>query len=222
VKRNNFLILGNGADINEIDFNQIDVSFITGGVNRIYLRYIPEYYYIYDLVNIMPDFPIKENIIYTHTSKLSEYLRENVNNTDIFHAFPCNEYTTEFVIINDKIKCNHSAINMLIRILNDYLFSTDDNYFYVCGVPLLESEGHFYDESINHTPQKVLDKIYNDFIRLAHRGYKIVSCMKESKLNNLFPNEDKSILYNFKEKKYNFKSKDKIFDIIKRREYALS
>jgi len=84
---------------------------------------------------------------------------------------------------------------MLIRILNDYIHKGDDNYFYLCGVPLLESEGHFYDESINHTPQEVLDKIYNDFIRLRHKGYNIISLMEKSKLNELFPVKSKEILY---------------------------
>jgi hypothetical protein len=195
MKRNKFLILGNGADINDLDFDKIDNEFITAGVSRIYLKYMPDYYYIYDLIDIMPEFPLKTCMIFTHTSKLSEYLRENVNNTNIFHCYPCPEYTTNFSINGKEYKCTHSVVNMLIRILNDYLCMDEDNYFYLCGVPLLESVGHFYDESINHTPQKVLDKIYNDFIRLKHKGYNIISCMKESKLNDLFPVEDKSILY---------------------------
>ena len=198
--KNNFLILGNGADINELDFDKISESFITGGVNRIFYKFIPDFYYVYDLINIMQDFPIKNYCLMTHNSKLSEYMRENVNNTNIFSCFPVPEYTEEFNINGQDYKCNHSAVNMLIRILNDYIYCDDDNYFYICGVPLLESEGHFYDESINSTPQKVLDKIYNDFIRLKHKGYNIISLMEKSKLNDLFTVESKEILY--KESKY--------------------
>jgi hypothetical protein len=208
--RNNFLILGNGLDINEIDFETIDINLISGGVNRIYFRFIPEFYFIYDLVDIMPDFPLKEYWIYTYTPKLSEYLRENVNKKTIFTSFPFPEYTQDFTINGKNKNCNFSALNMLIRVLNDYLYKGDNNYFYICGCPLDEKIGHFYDESINQTSQKTLDNIYNDFIRLAWNNYKIISVMEESKLNDLFPNEDKNILYNFEEKEYNFKSKEAI------------
>lgn len=191
INRNNILILGNGADINELDFNKIDDEFITAGVNRIYFKYMPEYYFIYDLIDIMPDFPKKEYEIYTHTSKLSQYLRENVNNKTIFTAFPFPEYIH-----------NHSAVNMLIRAMNDYVYEGEDNYFYICGCPLLESKGHFYDESINTTSQKTLDGIYEDFVKLKRKGYKLISCMEASKLNDLFPMENKEILYNYKEVSY--------------------
>jgi hypothetical protein len=221
--RNNFLILGNGADINEIDFDKIDGNLATGGVNRIYLKYLPEHYFIYDLIEIMPDIPkLSGYCFYTHTSKLVEYLKENVNNTNIFMSFPEYNYTTEFDIKGHRIKCNHSPVNFLIRIIDDYLYNDDENYFYICGVPLLERVGHFYDEAINHTPQKVLDRIFNDFIRLAWQGYNIISCMKESKLNDIFPNEDKNILYNFKEKEYIYPNNTHILNYIKERKYALS
>ncbi len=200
--RNNFLILGNGADINELDFNRIDKQLITGGVNRIYLKFMPMVYYIYDLISIMPAFPDKEYKIYTHNSKLSQYMRDNVNNINTFFSFPIPEYTKEFRINGQEYKCNHSSVNMLIRILNDYIYKSDNNYFYICGVPLLEDIGHFYNEEINQTPQKVLDKIFNDFIRLREKGYKIISCMEKSLLNKLFPVENKNILYDFKEKTY--------------------
>jgi len=192
---NNFLILGNGADINELDFDKIDEGLITAGVNRIYMKFMPEYYYIYDLVDIMPDFPDKECRIITHTSKLQQYLHDTVNNTNVFMSYPMPEYTQKFVLNGQEYKCNHSSVNMLIRILNNYIYKGFENIFYICGVPLLENIGHFYDDSINKTSQKVLDKIYNDFIRLKHNGHKIISCMKKSLLNELFPVENKEILY---------------------------
>ena len=57
IQKNKILILGNGADINDIDFSRLDSSFITAGVNRIYKKHIPEYYFIYDLKDIVPELP---------------------------------------------------------------------------------------------------------------------------------------------------------------------
>lgn len=197
---NKFLILGTGADINDIDFDRIDDSFITAGVNRIYEKFIPEYYYIYDLKDVL----IKDGIavslpegihtICTHPDKLYEYMSKRKNYKQNFFTYYDPLYTATFTHNGDEYECNQSSINYLIRMLNDRFFSGGDNVFFLAGVPLLESVGHFYSGT-GKTTQVVLNRFYNDFIRLKNLGYNIFSIMKESKLNDLFPTEDINMIY---------------------------
>lgn len=197
LQKNKILILGNGADINDIDFSRVDSSFITAGVNRIYKKHIPEYYFIYDLKDIVPELPDTVTNIHTVKNKYEELLRDNTkdltNKTFIINEY--NNYSKVFNIHDAVLDCNFSAVNYLIRLLDDIIYKDDINYFYICGCPLLESVGHFYDESINATPQKTLDNIYKDFLRLAYKKYNMISLMKQSKLNNILPVYDKDILY---------------------------
>lgn len=217
-QKNKILLLGNGADINDIDFTKIDDSFIIAGVNRIYKKYIPEYYFIYDLIEIMPEIPDNVTTIHTVKNKYHQYIEHDTsdkrNKTFVINDY---SYYTQIFNIQDKVlQCNFSPVNFLIRLIDDILFMNDVNYFYIAGVPLLENVGHFYDESINKTEQKTLDKIYNDFLRLAYKNYHMISVMKESKLNNILPVIDKDILYYNEFKTFSLLDKTLIYEEAKK------
>ena len=217
-QKNKILILGNGADINNIDFDRIDGSFIVAGVNRIYKKHIPDYYFIYDLIDIMPEIPNGITKIHTVKNKYEQYINSDTSDKSN-KTFVINDYTnyTKIFNIHDKVmECNFSAVNYLIRLLDDVIYEQDINYFYIAGVPLLESVGHFYDEKINKTEQKTLDKIYNDFLRLAYNNYHMVSVMPESKLNTIIPVIDKDILYYNEFKTFNNVDKKAIYEEAKK------
>lgn len=192
---NKFLILGTGADINDIDFSKIDKSFITGGVNKIYKKIIPDYYYIYDMKEVMPEVPDEIEVVYTHPDKLYEYLYITKNYIQNFCTYYDSDYTPTFYKSNKEYECNQSSVNYLIRVLNDYLFKDQENVFYMVGVPLLENVGHFYEEEKVTTTQRSLDRFYNDFMRLNCLKYNLISLMKNSRLNKLFPVEDINLIY---------------------------
>ena len=193
---NKFLVLGTGDDINNINFDKIDNDYIIAGVNRIYEKIIPDYYFVYDVKELMPIISDDIKLIYTHPAKLAEYYRERNDYTKSFHTYYDPEYTPGFKMDGKHYDCGHGSINYLLRLLNNYLFNGQENVFYLAGVPLLEGKGHFYGKRENETTlQSALNRFYNDFLRLKKFGYNIVSLMQESKLNELFPTEDLNIIY---------------------------
>jgi hypothetical protein len=201
---NKFLVIGTGSDINDIDFKRIDKSFITAGVNKVYKKVIPDYFYIYDLKDVLVDpnknhleLPDEIKTVYCTPDKLYEYFYQTRNYKQHFCTYYDKDYTPEFNLHGKTYECNHSSINYLMRALNDYLYAGEENIFYMIGVPLLERIGHFYDDIDKPIPttQKMLDRFYNDFIRLKDLGYKIISLMTESRLNDLFPKENIEIIY---------------------------
>jgi hypothetical protein len=42
------LVLGNDPQINDIEFDRLDKNIITLGINRIWLKYIPDYFFFND------------------------------------------------------------------------------------------------------------------------------------------------------------------------------
>ena len=195
-RKNKFLIFGTGKDINKISFGKIDKSFITAGVNRIFKKFIPDYYFVYDLDILGPILPDAVKVVYTHPDKLAEYFRLYKNYKQNFCTYYDADYMPSYVLNGKQYDCGHGSINYLIRMLNNYLYKDDENIFYIAGVPLLEGTGHFYDDNHDTTSvQKALDRFYNDFMRLKNMGYNIVSLMKKSKLNDLFPIENIKMIY---------------------------
>ena len=192
---NKFLILGTGEDINDIDFTRLDSDFITAGVNRIFYKYIPDYYYVYDLDIIQDLIPDEIEHIYTHPDKLYQAASLKKNYKQNFTTYYDKNYTPEYQVNGKRFDCGHGSVNYLIRMLNNLIYPSDDNKFYLCGVPLLEDVGHFYEDDKTTTNQKVLDRFYNDFLRMKSLNYNIVSLMEKSKLNDIFPIEKKEVLY---------------------------
>jgi hypothetical protein len=193
---NKFLILGTGADINDIDFSRISDKFITGGVNYIHKKIIPDYYFAYDLKDHMIDIPDEIKVVYTHPAKLAEYFRDRISYKQNYCTYYDETFTPTAVMDGKEYDCNHGSVNYLIRMLNNYLYKNQCNIFYIAGVPLLKSVGHFFNDHGDTTSiQRVLDKFYNDFMRLKRLDYNIISLMKVSKINDLFPQEDIELIY---------------------------
>lgn len=198
---NKFLILGTGADINDIDFSNIRGDLITAGVNRIYEKIIPNYFFVYDMPEFMPymvqdEKAEKIKTIYTHPGQLNKYFQKGFSYKFNYNTYYDPEYIPSYTYNGIHYDCGHGSINYLIRMLNDHLYRDQKNIFYIAGVPLFEDIGHFYDDEGKTTSkQDVLDRFYNDFLRLHKRCYCMVSVMKKSKLNELLPIEDINIIY---------------------------
>ena len=192
---NKIIVFGTGSDLNDIDFSKIDKSFITAGVNRIHEKIIPQYYYAYDLLEVMPLVPDTIKVIYTHPDQLYRYMSALKNYKQNFCTYYDKTYTPEYWKNGIAYDCGHASINYLIRMLNDYIYTGQDNVFYIVGVPLLEGKGHFYDDDTTTTTQQVLDRFYNDFLRLVDKKYNMISLMAESRLNNIIPSQDINIIY---------------------------
>ena len=194
---NNFLVLGTGADINNIDFSQINHKWITAGVNRIHEKIIPDYFFCYDAKEVVPNLPDTIKTIYTHPGKLAEYFRGSFDIKKNYCSYYDEDYTPGFRLHGKRFDCGHGSISYLIRTFNNYLYKGQENIFYLAGVPLLEDIGHFYDDSNDEaTTQISLDRFFNDFLRLVDQGFAMVSLMKESRLNDILPVKDLEIIYN--------------------------
>lgn len=66
------LVLGNDPQINSIDFEKIHPNIVTLGVNRIWLKFIPNYFFFSDL------------IISNELSRYPEKLEELKRNSTIY------------------------------------------------------------------------------------------------------------------------------------------
>lgn len=193
---NKFLILGTGADINNIDFKRVKSNIITAGVNRVYEKLIPKIFFIYDLDTLMPYVTGVKEIV-THPDQLKKYFVSGRMDYDFnFITYYDKDYIPGYEYQGKHYDCGHGSINYLLRYLNNYKYVGQDNVFYIAGVPLLERIGHFYqDIEITTSKQNVLDRFFNDFLRLKRLGFNIVSLMPESRLNEIFPVEKIDIIY---------------------------
>lgn len=196
---NKVLILGNGPDINDINFDRLSGKVKTAGVNRIWLKHFPNYYFYHDyeiMKEIEIDPFIKSKVIakckcyssdwiYTQTSDIPKYLK---------------------VISRSNSKVFVDSVTTFMRVLiTDNIFSIDNTMFYIAGVPLSWSEpSHFwktggYSNSLNKNGKDWYDprfkRIITNFKSLQNLGYNMVSVTPNSRLNKMMRYEGVSNLY---------------------------
>ena len=89
------LLLGNSPQINEIQFDRIADDVITLGLNRIWLKYIPKYFFFHDL------------IISNELSRHPETLAKLIQNSTIFPASGSEKTKiTSFLTGRKSIQCH--------------------------------------------------------------------------------------------------------------------
>jgi hypothetical protein len=195
---NNVLVLGNDPFINDINFDKLNPSIITLGVNRIWLKYIPNYFFFND----MPIATELENspAVLSHLKEnslcfSSDWLRYNASE-------PIPEWTTVYdrlypTGIPDSVT---TAIGIFLKDLTPNHTTT----FYIAGVSLKWQEpSHFWKtvpyESLNHhgeewyTPR--FAAILKNFARLRSSGVNMVSVTPNSMLNKVMRYEKIENLY---------------------------
>ena len=197
--RNRVLILGNGPDINNIDFDRLKGNIKTAGVNRIWLKHFPDYYFYHDseiAKEIEKDIIVKSKIIAKCNCYSSDWIRRRMSTVPSYLKVVNRSSPTSFV----------DSVTTFMRILiSDNVFSIDDTIFYIAGVPLSWSEpSHFwkeidYEGSLNKHGRDWYDprfnRIVSNFKRLKGLGYNMVSVTPHSRLNKIMRYEGVSNLY---------------------------
>lgn len=197
------LVLGNSPHINEIEFDKLDPNIKTIGVNRIWLKHYPSYFFFNDNP-ILEELNRPENEIsrikLTQTSLCysSTWIIKSIVGTipSWLRVYP----------IPDRTVFPDSVSNS-IRIFKDNIMrgeSMNDYVFYIAGVELNWSEpSHFWKQDgylgINNNNQAWYERrfnaIFNNFIRLKYSGINMVSVTPGSRLNKIMRYENVSNLY---------------------------
>jgi hypothetical protein len=192
------LLLGNSPQINEIQFDRIADDVITLGLNRIWLKYIPKYFFFHDLIisNELSRHPeTLAKLIQNSTIFSSQWIRKNKNNlipnwTQVYPMPPARQFP--------------DSASLSIQILSKNILKSKNITFYTAGIPLLWQEpSHFWKE-INYSASAAGDKQWYDtrfprmvqnFRVLKNLGYDIVSVTPNSALNKIFRYESIDNLY---------------------------
>ena len=202
-RKNRVLVLGNGPQINEIDFERLDPSITTIGVNRIWVKHIPNYYFFHDYP-ILTELDREENVKYKNDliqdsqCYTSEWIkRDNTANLpDWLRVYP----------MSDRSGFPDSVSNA-IRIFRDNHIrglSISDYQFYFAGVNLNWTDpSHFWKSERNtflnqHDREWYdirFDRMYNNFEKMKNLGYKMISVTPGSRLNKLMRYESIGNLY---------------------------
>jgi hypothetical protein len=201
---NKILVLGNSPHINEIDFDLIDPRIKTIGVNRIWLKHYPNYFFFNDVPILneldLPEHKIsKIKLIQNSICYSSQWIRKSpgISIPNWVRIYP----------ISDRTFFPDSVSNS-IKIFKDQIIrgsSISDYVFYIAGVNLNWSDpSHFwktmgYPSRGNHNNQVWYERRFNamlsNFIKLKDSGVNMVSVTPGSRLNKIMRYENISNLY---------------------------
>jgi hypothetical protein len=195
------LVLGNDTQINEIQFDRLPKNIITLGVNRIWLKHTPNYFFFndYEMIKELRAHPEHLAKIKTYsTSYSSDWLLSQLRKK----GQPIPTWLKIYQRPN-KTKFPDS-ITSAIEIFRANLQKSSEVTFYVAGVSLRwQNPSHFWKEldytSLNrhgenwYTPR--FNLILENFKRLKSLNYDIVSVHPDSSINKLFRYENIGNLY---------------------------
>lgn len=201
MKKTKVLVLGNDPQINSIEFDKLDPSVITLGLNRIWLKHVPHYLFFNDIeilteLNRNPEIltQIKSRSIVFSSDWLSLRARKiGAQVPNWVKVFPR----------HDRYRFVDSA-STAIRSLSRNLIGNQHVTYYVAGVSLTWKEpSHFWKDGVYNSVNKYgpdwylprFEKMYENFENLRSLEFKIVSVTPNSKLNKLFRYEGIENLY---------------------------
>ena len=193
------LVLGNDPQINLIDFNRLDTNIITIGINRIWLKYYPNYLFFndYDIIKELKNNP--------------EHLANVRSKSTIFSSdwlFRSKKDIPKWVSVYNRpsrIMQNFpdSATTAISLFKNNY-YKEYSFVFYIAGISLTWKEpSHFWKE-LNYKSLNTCDStwynarfqlILNNFKKLKDANTKMISVTPESMLNKLLRYECIDNLY---------------------------
>lgn len=194
----NVLVLGNDPFINHIDFFKLNPSIITLGVNRIWLKHIPNYFFFNDLPisNELKNYPdIVDRLKKESFSFSSDWIsHKSTANVPDWTAIYERQYSTGLP----------DSVTTAISIFSKDIMPNKDITFYIAGVSLKWQEpSHFWKtlphESLNQHDRQWYDPrfeaILKNFTRLKANGVKMVSVTPNSMLNKMMRYERIENLY---------------------------
>ena len=196
------LVLGNSPHINQIEFNRLDPTITTIGVNRIWLKHYPDYFFFNDYP-IVKELERPDNKV--HLAKLTQ--RSTCYSSSwIRHSSPRIPKWTRVHNVSYKNFFPGSVSNSMLLYRDAYLKDNLENCkFYIAGVNLKfnPKKSHFWKsddyQSLNNLGEswylKRFDLMFNNFKRLKNLGFNIVSCTPDSRLNKIFRYQNVSNLY---------------------------
>ena len=193
------LVLGNGPSINDIDFSKLPKSVQTFGVNRIWLKHYPTYYFFHDF-----DILTELNNHHIEQAKLISksvcYSSDWINQS----SAPTPHWLRKYHRANRRKFPD--SVSTGLGILGTHILpgKLSDYTFYMAGINLKWSEpSHFWKdgtyESRNNKDKGWYDirfaKMFDNIRDLKSLGFNMISVTPNSNLNKLMRSENISNLY---------------------------
>lgn len=201
MRKYKILVLGNDPQINQIEFEKLHSNVITLGVNRIWLKHIPNYFFFndYDIIDELERAP--ETLVQLRTNSTifsSDWLRMEAKKRK--RNIP--PWTT--VVPRRKTHQFPDAVTTALSSFVTKYFTLSDCTFYIAGVSLVwQNPSHFWKEldysALNrngatwYLPR--FDKIKSNFKGLKDVGFEMVSVNPNSQLNKMMRYESINNLY---------------------------
>jgi hypothetical protein len=196
-KRKKILVLGNGPSINNINFKLLDPSITTFGVNRIWLKHYPDYYFFHDrdiLVELNRDKKLLANVMKNSTCFTSDWFTKSKMKKPNWLRIYSRTDRTAFV----------DSVTTGMRIMGRYMIDPHEYVFYIAGVHLKWMEPSHFWKSMEYDGLNKNDKNWyaprfartlKNFKTLQTLGFKMVSVTPNSKLNSIMRHENVHNLY---------------------------
>jgi len=202
-RKNRVLVLGNGPQINDIDFGRLDRDIITIGVNRIWVKHIPDYFFFNDHVvlrelNRSENERIKNNLIQNSKCYTSEWIKRDFKERlpNWLRVYP----------MSDRSGFPDSVSNAVRIFRDNHLrgLPISDYQFYFAGINLMwTNPSHFWKSEsntfLNQHDKKWYDirfnLMYKNFEKMKRLDYKMISVTPGSRLNKLMRYESIGNLY---------------------------
>lgn len=190
------LVLGNDPQINQINFSRLSPGLLTLGVNRIWLKHLPNYFFFND-----PE-------ISRELEKNPETLAKLRQNSTIFSSDWLNREKVHQVPAWVRVYQRRNkyvfpdSVTTAIDLFNTNIIG--DCTFYLAGVSLKwQQPSHFWEQlnyQANHSPTQEwysprFKKILQNFDRLKSLGIKLISVHPDSELNKVLRYENIENLY---------------------------
>ena len=198
VKQNKILVLGNGPQINDINFELLDPRIKTFGVNRIWLKHYPDYFFFQDhpIIRELDLNPIhRAKLIGRSECFSSDWLRKTYR--------PIPKWLTTYER-SDKGRFPDSVSGGLRMLTERYQIDRSKTTFYIAGVNLRWIEPSHFWKDLNHPSSNRygkawydvrFNKMFNNFKNLQSLGFNMVSVTPDSLLNKIMRFENIENLY---------------------------
>jgi len=195
------LVLGNDPQINEIEFDRLAPDVITLGVNRIWLKHIPNYLFFNDWV-IIDELTANPEILQAITQKTQVFSSDWLVQSDKRRLASVPSWVK--VYFRDNVFVFPDSVTASLRLFTRYIMPKQKCCFYIAGVSLTWTEpSHFWKE-LNYPGQNTHGeewyrsrflKMEHNFIALKNSGNPIISVNPESRLNKFLRYENIGNLY---------------------------
>jgi hypothetical protein len=194
----NVLVLGNDPFINHIAFDKIHPNVITLGVNRIWLKHIPDYFFFNDVPIITE--------LNKNPGTLNQLKKKSFCFSSDWLGFKNPSVIPDWTAVYPRLYPTGlpDAVTTAISIFSKDLIVGKDITFYIAGVSLRWQEpSHFWKtlpyDSLNkhgedwYAPR--FEAVLKNFNRLKSSGIKMVSVTPNSALNKIMRYEKIENLY---------------------------